>query len=143
MLRLFIKLARACNSDPLETPHLYSLFCFVLALFNYGHVGMVTSDFVGFTNDISSPAIKNHPSKQLRRTCICMRGPTNHISWAGLGLLSGYPVYISAKSVRSSVRRHITAHQYFLAPMGGASFSIIKLEFLFHSLLYKIFVGTS
>ena len=62
--------------------HLYGTF--VLLLLNipvnsYGHVGTVTSNFVGLLpnmemNDTSSPAIKQRPSKQLR--LIYRDGPT-------------------------------------------------------------------
>ena len=58
---------------------------------SYGHVRMVISDFVRLLPDIkmdgtSSPAIKQHPSKQTR--IICRGVFRQHISWAGLGLLS-------------------------------------------------------
>ena len=69
--------------------------CFVSLLLNvlvnsYGHVGKVTFDTVELLtgiemNDTSSLAIKHCPCKQL---WLIRDGPTCHLSWEGIGLLS-------------------------------------------------------
>ena len=64
-----------------------NLFVFILhfnvPVNNFGHVGTVTSDFVGLLlyieiNGITSPAIKNRTSKQLMLICKAVRHTTYH-----------------------------------------------------------------
>ena len=90
---------------------LFVLFLLNIPVNSYGHVGLVTSDFVGLLpdigmNDTSSPANKHCP-KQLSY----MKG------WSGIALILDRLIE-RAKSVRSSAQRYIAAHQFLQAPIG-------------------------